>query len=84
MVYSSVTGGKMFPNNFEFFLREKEVERKTDIEQIRLIKQLNRRSPWPPLGRLLCWLGRQLIGLGEKIQGQSGRIHPTAIEQSTL
>lgn len=73
----------MFPNNVELFVREKEAERQTDIEQIRLIKQLNRSSLWAPLGRTLCWLGRKLISLGENFQGHAAPTHPAVIEQST-
>lgn len=72
----------MFPHNVEFFAREKEAERHADIEQIRLAKLLPHRSPRPSLGRLLCWLGRRLIGLGEKFQGHPARIQP-ATDQST-
>jgi hypothetical protein len=66
----------MFPNNLEFFLREKEAERQAAVEQIRLLKLARAQGvAWQHcLGKLAYRLGGRLIDWGIKLQ-QSG---PTA------
>lgn len=60
----------MFPNNMEFFLHEKEAERRTDIEQIRLLKTTREQGlAWRHhLGRITYGLGRRLTEWGKKLQ----------------
>ena len=64
----------MFPNNIDFFVREKEAERQAEIEHIRLTRHLKTES-WLKLmrckmGRILYGLGSHLVNWGEKLQVQ--------------
>ncbi|RMF02156.1 MAG: hypothetical protein D6768_08965 [Chloroflexi bacterium] len=62
----------MFPNNVEFFAREKALEREADLNQIRLAKQVSD-GPHPlraGLGRIVCRLGQNLVAAGEKLQSK--------------
>ena len=62
----------MFPNNVEFFAREKALEREADLNQIRLAKHASER-PHPlraGLGRVICRLGQNLVAAGEKLQSE--------------
>ncbi len=60
----------MFPNQTEFFMRERAKERQAELEQIRLGKLAGPvSSTWQPrLGRLIYWLGGRLTGWGLKLQ----------------
>ena len=64
----------MFPNNIDFFAREKEAERQAEIEHIRLTRHLKTGSRLKlmrcKLGRILHGLGSQLVAWGEKLQIQ--------------
>ena len=64
----------MFPNNIDFFAREKEAERQAEIEHIRLTRHLRTESRLKPirckLGRILYGLGSHLVTWGEKLQIQ--------------
>ena len=67
----------MFPNNLQFFLREKEVERQADVEQIKLLKLARGQGvAWQHrLGKIAYRLGDRLIEWGVKLQ-QSGSTVP--------
>ena len=60
----------MFPNNIEFFSRERHQERFQDIEHIRLVKlarpqQFKYREISP---KIATWLGGQMVKVGAKLQ----------------
>jgi hypothetical protein len=61
----------MFPNNIEFFGRERYSERLQDAEHIRLIKlaQPQMFNYQETTRKFATWLGGQMIGLGSKLQG---------------
>jgi hypothetical protein len=61
----------MFPNNIEFFGREKHQERFQDMEQIRLIRlaKLYQPGAWATFRNLAHWLGRRLVQWGLRLQG---------------
>jgi hypothetical protein len=58
----------MFPNNMEFFVKERIAERYAEAEQARLAQEFTKEG-WlrlkPRLGHLVYWLGRRLIGWSE-------------------
>lgn len=61
----------MFPNNIEFFGREKHQERFQDVEQIRLIRlaKLYQPGAWATVRNINHWLGRRMVQWGLKLQG---------------
>jgi len=54
----------MFPNNMEFFVKERIAERYAEAEQARLGQELDRPGRLglkPRLGQFIYWLGGQLM-----------------------
>jgi hypothetical protein len=68
----------MFPNNIEFFGREKHQERFQDVEQIRLVRlaKLHRPGDWEAFRNLTHWLGRQMVQWGLRLQGYKVNVGP--------
>ena len=64
----------MFPNNMEFFAKERIAERYAEAEKHRLGQELpkqNKSMLKLKLGQLIHWSGVQLINWGEKLQVQA-------------
>jgi hypothetical protein len=61
----------MFPNNIEFFAREKHQERFQDMDQIRLVRLAKLRRPGErsALRNINQWLGRRMVQWGLRLQG---------------
>jgi hypothetical protein len=74
----------MFPNNMEFFVREKEAERLADMKHIRLTSHLKSRPQLVrhQLGRIIHWAGIQLVNWGQKLQVQATPAVSQTSEQS--
>ena len=60
----------MFPNNIEFFGRERHQERLQDIEHIRLVKIARpQQFKYREVSRKIAtWLGRQMVKVGARLQ----------------
>jgi hypothetical protein len=61
----------MFPNNMEFFVRERLAKRYAEAEKHRLGQELTRQGALRlklRLSQVLCWLGGQLIGWSEMLR----------------
>jgi hypothetical protein len=74
----------MFPNNMEFFVREKEAERLADMEHIRLTRHFKSQPQLVRhhLGRFIYWSGLQLVNWGQKLQVQTTPAVSQTSEQS--
>ncbi len=61
----------MFPNNIEFFGRERYSERLQDAEHIRLIKLARPQmfNYQETTRKFAIWLGSRMVELGRKLQG---------------
>jgi hypothetical protein len=76
----------MFPNNVEFFVREKEAERQAEIERIRLGRLVRHRADAGrrSLARVLYRLGRHLLEWADKLHVQPvSTASPTAEQTVT-
>lgn len=72
----------MFPNNLEFFLREKQAERQADVEQIKLLKLAReQRVVWQHrLGKLAYRLGGRLTEWGISLQQADATVPADKLE----